>query len=186
MSRFKPTQPILTLLFLFAIVCVLTAPSPSMSQSEGEQSSASEPQEPAPPADQQYVGVKQCASCHFDQFMKWKKTAHATSFDLLPAQYQTDEKCLKCHTTGLGAPTGFTTAEKSPDLKGTTCEACHGPGSKHAEISKQYANQKLSAEQEKEVRDSIWLMLPKNVCVECHVVQSHHENPTPAELIKPK
>ena len=64
--------------------------------------------------------------------MKWKATKHATTFDLLPAQYQADAKCLTCHTTGFGKATGFKTAAASADLKGTTCEACHGPGSKHA------------------------------------------------------
>lgn len=159
---------------------------PAWSQPGAAQVAAPVEQEPAPPADQQYTGVKQCASCHFDQFMKWKSTKHATNFDLLPAKYQTDAKCLECHTTGFGAPTGFTTAAASADLKGTTCEACHGPGSKHAEIAKQFANQKLTPEQEKSVRDSIWKVLPRNVCVACHVVQGHHDNPTPAELRKPK
>ncbi len=142
--------------------------------------------EPAPPADQQYTGAKQCASCHFDQFMKWKSTKHAKTFDLLPAKYQADKTCLQCHTTGFGTPTGFQTAAASAELKGTTCEACHGPGSKHAEIAKQFANQKLSPEQEKAVRDSIWKVQPKNVCIGCHVLQGHHDNPTPAELRKPK
>jgi hypothetical protein len=118
--------------------------------------------------------------------MKWKGTKHSTSFDLLPAQYQADAKCLACHTTGFGTATGFKTAAASPDLKGTTCEACHGPGSKHAEISKQFANQKPTPEQEKMARDSIWKISPQNVCVSCHAVQGHHENPTPAALRKTK
>jgi Cytochrome c554 and c-prime len=143
-------------------------------------------QEPAPPADQQYTGSKQCAACHFDQFMKWKTTKHAKTFDLLPAQYQADAKCLACHTTGYGRATGFTTEAASPDLKGTSCEACHGPGSKHAEIAKQFANMKLTPEQEKTVRDSIWRILPTNACISCHVLQGHHDNPTPPELRKTK
>lgn len=141
--------------------------------------------EPAPPTDQQYIGTKQCAACHFEQFMKWKATKHATSFDLLPAQYQADTNCLACHTTGFGAATGFKTAAESADLKGTSCEACHGPGGKHAEVAKQFANQKLSPEQEKEVRDSIWKVMPGNVCIRCHTVQGHHESSTPPELRKP-
>jgi hypothetical protein len=146
--------------------------------------SAATVQEPAPPADQQYTGAKQCAACHFDQFMKWKTTKHAKSFDLLPAKYQADAKCLSCHTTGFGRTTGFTTAVASPDLKGTSCEACHGPGSKHGEIAKQFADKKLTPEQEKTVRDSIWRLLPNNACISCHVLQGHHENPTPPELRK--
>jgi hypothetical protein len=165
---------------------VFVATGPAWSQPGAGQPAAAAEQEPAPPADQQYTGVKQCASCHFEQFMKWKSTKHAMTFDLLPAQYQTDNKCHECHTTGFGAPTGFKTAAASADLKGTTCEACHGPGSKHAEIAKQFANQKLTAEQEKAVRDSIWKVLPKNVCISCHIVQGHHESPTPPALRKSK
>jgi hypothetical protein len=139
--------------------------------------------EPAPPGDQHFIGTKKCSACHFDQFLKWKKTKHATSFELLPVKYQKDEKCLKCHTTGFGEPTGFKTAA-DVDLKGTSCEACHGPGSKHEELAKPFANKKATAEQEKIARDSIWKMLPKNVCVSCHMVQGHHESQTPAELRK--
>jgi hypothetical protein len=139
--------------------------------------------EPAPPADQQYIGVKKCAACHFDQFMKWKKTKHASSFDRLTAKYEADAKCLKCHTTGFGEPTGFKTAA-DVDLKGTSCEACHGPGSKHADIAKPFANQKPTPEQEKIARDSIWKILPQNACISCHVMQGHKDNPTPPEMRK--
>jgi len=140
--------------------------------------------EPAPPADQEYIGSKKCQACHFDQFLKWKKTKHAKSFDLLPAKYQTDEKCLKCHTTGYGEPGGYKTIADD-HLKHTSCESCHGPGSKHAEISKPFTNKKPSPEEEKLARDSIWKMLPKNVCVSCHTVQGHHDSLTPKELRKP-
>jgi hypothetical protein len=140
--------------------------------------------EPAPPADQTYIGVKKCAACHFDQYIQWRKTKHATTFNLLPAQYQNDAKCLKCHTTGFGEPTGYKTAA-DVDLKGTTCEECHGPGSKHAEVCKPFTNQKPNAEQEKVARDSIWMMKPQNICVSCHTVQGHHESMTPPALRKP-
>lgn len=139
--------------------------------------------ETMPPADQEYIGVKKCSACHFDQFLKWRPTKHAKSFEVLPAKYQMDAKCLKCHTTGFGEPTGFKSAT-DVDLKGTSCEACHGPGSKHAELSKPFANQKPTPEQEKIARDSIWKMLPHNVCVTCHMVQGHHESQTPPELRK--
>jgi len=139
--------------------------------------------EPTPPEDQHYIGTKKCSACHFDQFVKWKKTKHSTSFNLLPTKYQADEKCLKCHTTGFGEPTGYKTIADN-DFKHTSCESCHGPGSKHAEIAKPFANQKPTPEQDKLARDSIWKMLPKNVCVSCHTVQGHHDSLTPAELRK--
>lgn len=141
--------------------------------------------EPAPPTGQSYTGAKKCSSCHFEQYMTWRKTKHAKTFELLPAEYQTNAECLKCHTTGYGQPTGFTDAASSPNLLGTTCETCHGPGSKHEEVCLQYAKKKkLSPEEEKAARDSIWLVQPKNVCIGCHVVQGHKKNPTPKELQK--
>lgn len=184
MARSRSLLRIIALLSVIAVAYVLITTDPTWSQSGEAQPATPADQEPAPPADQQYIGVKQCASCHFDQFMKWKTTKHATTFELLPAQYQSDATCLKCHTTGFGEPSGFKTAAESADLKGTSCESCHGPGSKHAEISKQFANQKLSAEQEKAVRDSIWLVSPGNACIACHKVQGHHDSSTPPELRK--
>jgi hypothetical protein len=52
-------------------------------------------------------------------------------------------------------------------------------------VSKPFAQVKeLTPEQEKKIRDSIWLMTPKNICVECHKVQGHHDPETPKELRK--
>jgi hypothetical protein len=130
----------------------------------------------APPADQTFIGAKQCSSCHFDQYLKWRQTKHAKGFDILPAKYRADASCLKCHTTGFGEPTGYQGA-KTPDLVGTSCEACHGPGSKHAEIAKGFGTKKLSKEEEAYVRSTTHKILPGNACVECHVAQSHQEHP---------
>ena len=130
-----------------------------------------------PPADQTYTGAKQCSSCHFKQYMAWKKTKHATdAFKCLAEKYQTAADCLKCHTTGYGAETGYKDAS-TPNLAGTTCEACHGPGSKHEAVAKQYANRKLSADEEKIVRGSIWRIQPQNVCIRCHTDQGHKAHP---------
>lgn len=141
-----------------------------------------EPAEPAPPEGQTYIGAKKCASCHFQQYMAWKKTKHASAFEVLTAKYQGNAECLKCHTTGYGEPTGFKDMATTANLAGNTCENCHGPGSKHAELCEGYANKTLSPDEEKIAKDSIWLMLPKNICVECHVVIAHKANPTPPEL----
>ncbi len=126
--------------------------------------------EPAPPAGQTYVGVKRCSSCHFKQYMSWKKTKHAKeAWASMPEKYRTSAECLPCHTTGYGSPTGFKDAASTPNLEGTACEACHGPGSKHEETCKPFLNEKkLSPEQEKLARDSIYKILPQNVCVACH------------------
>jgi mono/diheme cytochrome c family protein len=132
----------------------------------------------APPEGQTFVGAKNCSACHFDQYLDWRTTKHAKGFDILPAQYKTDQSCLKCHTTGLGAEGGFKTLAATPDLVGASCEACHGPGSKHAEIAKGFGDKKLSEAEEKYVRSTIHKMQPKNVCVECHLTRAHQKHPT--------
>jgi len=138
-----------------------------------------------PPADQQYTGTKRCASCHFEQYMAYKKTGHSKAFETLTAKYQADANCLKCHTTGFGEASGFKADAADAALAGVGCESCHGPGSKHEEIAQQFKNVKdLSPEQEEAVNGSIWKMLPRNVCIECHNVQAHKKSQTPPELQK--
>ena len=99
-------------------------------------------------------------------------------WESVPEKYRTAAECLPCHTTGYGQPTGFKDAASTPNLAGTTCEACHGPGSKHEEACKPFLNQKtLSLEEEKTARDSIYKILPRNVCVSCHTSKGHKEHP---------
>lgn len=130
-----------------------------------------------PPEGQTYVGTKECAACHFEQFMAWRGTPHAKAFEILPAKYRADETCLKCHTTGFGEPTGFKSIEQTPNLAGNSCEGCHGPGSKHTEVAKTFGQKKLSEQEQAYVRSTIHLMLPKNVCVDCHLATKHQEHP---------
>jgi hypothetical protein len=134
--------------------------------------------EPAPPADQGYTGSKRCSSCHFQQYMSWKKTKHAEAFNNLPAKYKggAETKCFACHITGYGHPKGYTGAATA-DLLGVTCESCHGPGSEHEVVSKQFAEAKeLTPEQEAQARDSIWKIMPGAVCTKCHMAQAHKEH----------
>src|SRR5262245_14537201 len=130
-----------------------------------------------PRKDQTFIGTQKCAACHFEQFTIWKQTKHAKAFEILPAKYKNDASCLKCHSTGFGEPTGFKDATTT-NLAGTTCEACHGPGSKHAEVTKPLAKKKnLSEDEEKTARGSIHKMLPTNVCVTCHADKGHKPHP---------
>jgi hypothetical protein len=137
---------------------------------------------PAVPTGQTYTGAKRCSSCHFKQYMVWKKTKHGKeAWESVPAKYQSDPECLKCHVTGYGTTGGYvsgTAPEILQNLLGTSCEACHGPGSKHEEIAKKYTTKKtLAPDEDKEVRGSIYKLLPQNVCVRCHATQGHKEHP---------
>jgi hypothetical protein len=131
---------------------------------------------PTPPEGQTFIGAKQCASCHFDQYLKWRQTKHAKAFDIVPASHRADASCLQCHSTGFGQPTGFKGAA-TPDLAGASCEACHGPGSKHAEIAKGFGTKKLDAAEQAYVRSTTHKILPGNACSHCHLVQGHKVHP---------
>ena len=127
-----------------------------------------------PPDNQSYVGVKLCASCHFEQYMTWKKSKHALSFNTLPAEYKTNSTCLKCHATGFGAPTGFKDAASTPNLVSITCEQCHGPGSEHVTTCKAMTGKKTLSDAETALaKGSIWRIMPKNACAECHMAMAH-------------
>jgi hypothetical protein len=129
-----------------------------------------------PPKDQTFTGAKQCGACHFNQYLTWRQTKHAKGFEILPAKYKTDVSCLKCHTTGYGEKTGYKGAA-TPELVGTSCEACHGPGSKHAEIAKGFGSKKLAKDEEAYVRSTTHKIIPGNACVACHMPQSHKKHP---------
>jgi hypothetical protein len=150
-----------------------------------------------PPKDQHYVGTNTCAACHYSQYRIWKQDKHALGFEILPKKYREDPKCLICHTTGYGEPTGYKDAS-TPHLAGTTCESCHGPGSEHAKLAQKLflgVEAEVTLEAEKKIRDSIALFLekhtveseeakklarssifriqPGNACVKCHTTMAH-------------
>jgi hypothetical protein len=99
----------------------------------------------------EYKGPTACKMCHGGKgiaagaYDSWEQSRMAKALESLkpgvfaeekkkvgldPAKdYTTDPNCLGCHTTGYGKPTGFVSVEKTPNLAGVTCEACHGPAS---------------------------------------------------------
>jgi len=84
-----------------------------------------------------YVGSKECADCHveqFESFMMHSGKAKSDRSVQVMAPKLTDaelRECYACHTTGYGRPGGFISYEKTPDLGHVGCESCHGPGSSH-------------------------------------------------------
>jgi len=73
-----------------------------------------------------YVPSSQCRACHPQQYDFWAKTGHAHAYDtLVKAGRDGDPNCWSCHTIGFGQPTGFISAEKTPDLKDVGCQMCH-------------------------------------------------------------
>ena len=116
-------------------------------------------------SDATYVPGKKCKTCHMKEFKKHAETAHAKSLEnLTDAGEEANPECLPCHVTGYGKPGGFTDAKSTPGLSGTTCQACHGPGSAHVEKG-----------QSKEQRRETIEKTPGATCAKCH--KPHEEHP---------
>jgi len=86
-----------------------------------------------------YVGSQTCGNCHEEQlasFVAFAKKAHSFESVRKMVKGLTDQEqksCYACHTTGYGKTGGFVSEAKTPALKNTGCEVCHGPGSVHAD-----------------------------------------------------
>lgn len=84
-----------------------------------------------------YAGNAVCGACHPATFEHWKTTPHASAHEtLVKAEHDYDPECVACHVTGLYYRGGFTSVEKTPELKDVGCEECHGPGSQHVEAAR--------------------------------------------------
>lgn len=142
-----------------------------------------------------FVGPENCKKCHLKQYRSWKPTAMSKGFEALRPNtsaekkkaagldlandYTKDPKCLKCHTTGYGTESGYpaVAAEgktwtpeevaRAAMFSGTTCEACHGPGSLYAPYKKEHEKYKLEEIQK------LGATSPPKVeqCMACHVKQ---------------
>ena len=120
---------------------------------------------PSPNA--KFIGIKKCKTCHFKQYKTWKKMSHANAWKIVPDKYKTDKKCVACHTTGAGRPGGFVDEASTSAMTAVQCEACHGPGSEHAQAANDEAD-------EKEIKSKI-NKVPANTCVACHNPHKSHD-----------
>jgi YVTN family beta-propeller protein len=96
-----------------------------------------------------YVGTLACSECHGDKtgsrvYGMWRFSKHAQAYAILGTERaaelalqmevagnpQESDLCLRCHTTGAGAPAG-SFAEGFDAVQGVQCESCHGPGSEY-------------------------------------------------------
>ncbi len=119
-----------------------------------------------PPKDATYIGQKKCKICHFKQYRTWKKTGHAEAWEALSEKDRSRPDCVRCHATGYGRPGGFVSEEETPRLTGVQCEACHGPGSAHAEAA---------MDEESEERIHALINRTPITCAECHNPHKTHE-----------
>ena len=109
----------------------------------------------------EYAGSLACKTCHeneYNSFLHYSKKAK--SFESIEKMRKglTEEeikKCYFCHTTGYGRG-GFISPEKTPHLRNTGCEVCHGPGGKHVKTKN---------------RGDIKRHLTMEDCARCHIAE---------------
>jgi len=127
----------------------------------------------AAPAGHAYVGAKACKTCHMGEkngkiWETWLASKHANALMSLDSAKgeRSDFKCLKCHTTGFGAETGYKLdGDQDPIvLASVGCEACHGGGA-------DYKSMKVM--KDKAAAMAAGLMMPnEETCRKCHNPES--------------
>jgi hypothetical protein len=81
-----------------------------------------------------YIGTTACAACHRPIADQWRTTGHAAAYaTLVRKNRQFDYDCLPCHVTGISPANADRVLSLTAELRGVSCEACHGPGRSHAE-----------------------------------------------------
>ncbi|MEZ4268875.1 MAG: multiheme c-type cytochrome [Myxococcota bacterium] len=116
-----------------------------------------------------YVGVDRCLGCHEEAKAFWAADRHHKAWKTLVDQKKTfDAECVSCHVTGYGKA-GGSILGKTAGREDVQCEACHGPGSKHAES---------------EDAADIQAHPKSDVCVDCH--NAHHSPSFDFARYKPK
>lgn len=121
----------------------------------------------------QYVGARDgCRRCHLREYRSWEDTPHASALETLEGDDAANPECLRCHVTGWGEPTGYVTAEETPQLAGVTCESCHGPGS-------DYRDRDVMKDLDASLAAGMW-QPDEQTCRGCH----NEESPTfPGEFV---
>jgi Cytochrome c554 and c-prime len=116
-----------------------------------------------------YVGDGRCRGCHIDLHQSWQETRHARALEYLAAAPDTaiakmarvlkvklkgraelNDACVVCHVTGFRLAGGYPAADsaRTAVVASVSCEACHGPGSRHVTapiaIKKQFINRNVT------------------------------------------
>lgn len=127
-----------------------------------------------------FIGIAKCKMCHKKQYDIWATTKHAKAFEALKSEAaqkiqkdaQTNEKCVKCHTTGYGVKSGYAIPKKDDKASADTavlmeniqCEDCHGAGEKYS---------KFAAMKDQKAAIAAGLIVPtEDTCKKCHNVDS--------------
>ncbi|MCA9217313.1 MAG: cytochrome c family protein [Planctomycetales bacterium] len=137
-----------------------------------------EHEQSAPTANAKYVGLTKCAACHFKQYEDWKNSPHGKAYEVLPTKYRNDSKCLECHMTGHTEPAMPSSQAAKHKQVGVSCEACHGPGSNHANLALSYIGQeKLLTPDAVETLHAAIKKTALDQCIRCHTAMAHKPHP---------
>lgn len=125
--------------------------------------------------------VKTCGSCHYVQYKSWLTDKHTGLSAGLPAKYENDKNCLKCHRKS-GEPSDWFTEIASPEADavplGVGCENCHGSATKHVLFNKQFvAGPRLTPEIRKATRELMRNEKVASACLQCHLRDGHKQHP---------
>lgn len=105
-----------------------------------------------------FLGANSCKECHPVAFEKWAHSGHAHAFKtLVDRGYETNPRCLECHTVGYMASDGFVNSRMTAHLKDVSCESCHGRGEHHVRFYSTELREGLAKPAFKKVN-----------CVTCH------------------
>jgi hypothetical protein len=131
----------------------------------------------ADPTEHEFAGVTKCKRCHEksaigNQYAWWLENGHAKAFETLATDKakkwareagvedpQTDERCVKCHSTAHGVP-DERVAMRFDRQAGVQCEACHGAG-------KDYRKKKIMVDREVAISKGL-VPQTEAVCLRCH------------------
>lgn len=136
----------------------------------------------AHPSGRTYVGSEACGDCHTTAYEIWQGTphSHATTSIIEPNNDRGgiprhhDPECVSCHATGWHPQqyypykTGFESPDATPQLMGSGCENCHGPGSEH--VAAELGDIDVTSERLRELQQQMVLPLAeaRDRCLECH------------------
>ncbi|MCA9126499.1 MAG: hypothetical protein KDB22_05415 [Planctomycetales bacterium] len=134
------------------------------------------------PSGRNFVGSQACAECHEYAFDVWKSSPHVNATDsIIEANNDRggiarhhDPECISCHVTGWDPKffspyaTGFASPIDTPQMMGSGCENCHGPGSQH--VAAELGEIDVTSEQLAELQQQMVLPLDRarDRCLECH------------------
>ncbi len=123
----------------------------------------------------QFVGSKQCESCHDVSYEIWKHSGHGHAYETLvklqpPRNF--DPECVSCHVTGWNPgkffpyESGYQSEKKTPALVNTGCEDCHGPGEKHVAV--ELAGTAVERQRLRKAMRVTKAEAEKQLCITCH------------------